>query len=236
VIDLAGYLYLPTYDPKNGTHVLLAVEALQTRGKVYIPTSETVREPTLHPSRWQKYLPIGKEARQYANQRGLSDSTIERFRLGQDRDFLTIPSFMEQRLQGIKKRAINDQAPLRYTTDKGSKQALFNADAVAYKQGPVILTKGEIPCMLLVQHGFSACAPTGGEGGWEPKWNLLLSMADVLAIADNDEAGFRFFTQRAIDLGGRVVFPPKSYKDVDEWILGDTAIALAQINSWIKEN
>jgi hypothetical protein len=235
VIDLAGFMWVPGYNPHDGKKIMQAATVLQTRGELTFPTPEIDRTPQLSATRHKAYLPIGKEAREYCYSRGLNDQTIGKFLLGQDRSYLTIPSFYEGRLMGIKKRAINEHAYLRYHGESGSKQSLFNSDRVAFGTGLVILTKGEIPVMILDQMGYKACAPTGGEGSWLQEWNTPLMTMDVLVIGDNDLAGKKYFTQRATTLGGIIKFPPERYKDLDEWILAEPGVSRQKLEEWANE-
>ena len=237
VIDLAGYMWIPGYNPSDGAKVMQAATALQTKGRVEFPTPETTRVPKLHPMGYTKYFPIQDMAKQYCHSRGLSDATIQKFKLGSDRQWLTMPSFMEGRLMGIKKRSLENEhgnllAHIRYMSEVGSKQSLFNYDNVAYKEGLVVLTKGEIPVMILDQLGYQACAPTGGEGAWLPDWNTPLMTMDVLVIGDNDDTGRKYFRERARMLGGVLKFPPKRYKDLDEWILAEPALSRTTLEEW----
>lgn len=232
VIDLAGYLWVRDYDGSGAKSIQDAVRALETRGSIYIPTSET--KPTnIHPMKWAEYLPIGNAAKEYARSRGLNNETIEKFRLGQDLPYLTIPSFVDGRLMGIKKRNITSNG-LRFISDDGSRQSLFNQDKIEYKD-LIFLVKGEIPAMLMDQMGYSTCAPTGGEGGWDNSWNTFFSVARTVVIGDNDEVGIKFFGQRAIDLNAKLVFPPSHYKDLDEWILAKPEASIRAIERWAND-
>lgn len=235
VIDLIGYLEVPGYNPTDGKKVQQAAMRLRGERDIVVPTPETIQKPVeLHPMRWRKYLPIGKEARVYAHERGLSDKTIHHFKLGQDRKrWLTIPAFQEGKLMGVKKRNLTTNGP-RYTNDGGSRQTLFNWDEVAWAVDQIFVVKAEIPAMLLWQMGYKVCAPTGGEEGWEDKWSIALAMADVVVIGDNDEVGVRAASRRAMDLGGTVKFPPKEFKDVDEWILARPDEAEQTLEQWSR--
>jgi len=119
---------------------------------------------------------------------------------------------------------------------KGSHQALFNYDNVYLSAGTVLLVKGEIPCMLLDQLGFLACAPTGGEGGWKVNWRVALALANVIVVGDNDETGRTMAARRAAFLNAVIRYPPQNHKDWDEWYLADPEHCLRETKSWIGEN
>jgi DNA primase len=231
VIDLAGYLWINGYDPTDPKMVMRAADALRNRNDIVFPVSETVVQNILDPAAWKKYLPIGPAARAYAHSRGLTDQTIETFALGQDGDYLTIPTFEAGRLTYIKKRAIK-QGMLRFQSEPHSRRSLFNFDAVAWNPGIVYYVKAEIPAMILIQGGFTACAPTTGEASWDPTWATLLALANVVVIGDNDAPGKAAAKTVSERLNATLHFPPEEYKDIDEWILASPMNAGTSLVYW----
>ena len=200
VIDLAGYLWVPGYNPKTSGHLAKAIEMLGVRGNVHIPTPENTNVVSLGIRAHEKYLPIGKEARAYAHSRGLTDESIEKFQIGQDRHYMTMPYFRDGRLRGIKKRSTNNKG-LRYFTEKGSRGDLFNIDAVQFSNGHCFVVKAELPTILLDQWGFKAVAPTGGEGSWDDQWRTDLGLSRLTIIGDNDGPGRKLAISRATKFG-----------------------------------
>jgi DNA primase len=217
VIDLAGYLWVPGYNPKSSPDLSKAIDMLGIRGNVSIPTFKD-RVVSLGPKAHEKYIPIGDQAREYARGRGLTDETIEKFQLGQDRDYLTMPSFRDGRLRGIKKRSCVVTG-LRFFTETGSKGDLFNVDAVKFTNGTAFVVKGEIPAMLLDQWGFKAVAPTGGEGNWDDQWRIDLGLSRITVIGDNDGPGRKLGIARATKFGARLEFPAPEFQDIDKYML-----------------
>ncbi len=232
VIDLVGYLRLSGYDRKDGKMVREALAILENRfeAKIVIPE----KQPTLSSSAWIEFLPPGKPVVEYAAKRGLTPETLNKFNVGQRGQFMTMPAFEEQRLVGIKCRNTTDQG-IRFYQIEGSRQAMFNYDRVEFQTGVVFVVKGEIPCMLMDQLGFLACAPTGGEGGWRQDWRTALALAHCVYIGDNDETGRRYGERRAAILSALLKFPPGAFKDLDEWILADRENALRELNLWTEE-
>jgi len=234
VIDLAGYLWVLGYNPKDPKDIAAAISALETRNDFVFPASKTKKEPTLDPLMWKECLPISDAARAYARQRGLTDDTIDVFLLGSVEGYLTVPTFVNGVLMTMKKRSITAKGKkLRFLCVTGSKTALFNHDAVAYITGPVFYVKAEIPAMLLTQLGYKACAPSTGEGSWDPEWKTILAFADVVVVGDNDEAGVKAARQRAKDLNAVLKFPPPGY-DIDAWILAEPELALPALKEWSR--
>jgi DNA primase len=232
-IDLAGYLWVGGYDPNNKEMIRLAVDALQAR-----------REMNLTPVVFEKprgldasiQYPLTGAAMAYAQHRGLNENTARLFSLGEDQGYLTIPNYENGKLISIKKRAMSSNLSPRYKVEKGSRKSLFNHDAVKYRNDVVFYVKAEIPAMLMTQMGYNACSPGMGENSFMESWKQALAFAKVIIIGDNDEAGIRAASTRAIDLGGVLKFPPDQYKDLDEWILdiGEER-ARVVLDRWVEE-
>ena len=236
VVDLVGYLRVPGYTRWDPSSVRRALQLIDERYEIsyVIPEKNVV----LNGGEWADFLPPGEEVIEYASRRGLTTETMRIFKIGQCGKSMSIPCFMEGKLKGIKMRRMDGTGKLRYWALKGSAQGLFNFDNVSFKQEPVLLVKAEIPCMLMHQEGFLACAPTGGEGsgsGWNETWRTALAFARVIVVGDNDEPGYKLGLNRAVVMNGRLVFPPGPYKDVDQWWLADPAGARAQITQWMEE-
>jgi len=236
VIDLVGYLNIGTYNPNDFGSVMRAVSLLGQRHEI---TTEVVRprRDLLSDDAWRGYTPPGVEVAQYASKRGLNRCTLEKFRIGQRRKFMAIPTFENERLVGIKFR--NTTKGLRFFTESGSRGGLFNFDAVLWTDDPVLIVKGEIPAMLLDQYGLLACAPTGGEGADVSDYvGTLAFSARRVVVGDNDtdpEVKARmqqFARERANTLRAELRFPPEEYKDIDDWIRYVPS-AIEEVRSWV---
>lgn len=232
VIDLIGYLRISCYDPHDLEQRKRALKMLDDRYDVVIAIPE--KEVVLKGDEWYRFLPIGEDGRAYANSRGLDDTTIDKFRLGQSGKWLSFPCFEEQRLRGIKLRSIdpNDKGDERFRAVKGGRQGLYLIDACQYFTGTVFIVKGEIPALLLCQMGYRAVAPTGGEGGWTDNWRTFLALANKIVIGDNDVPGRIMAPKRAALMAADLVYPPEQYKDLDEWILASPEEARKQLDRW----
>jgi hypothetical protein len=194
---------------------------------------------------WKSYLPLGKEVERYISSRGLASETASKFKLGHYKHYLSIPAFEEKVLKAIKFR--NMVPPFgvenynRYFSAKGSVSALFNYDAVAYTELPILIVKGEIACMVCDQFGFLACAPTTGEGATMEQWVPILSFSEKkVVIGDNDFVPeIRKNMQdkakeRADMLHAELHFPPEQTKDIDDWLMAEPFVAVQMIMEWIK--
>jgi hypothetical protein len=236
VVDLVGFLRVNGYDKSDPGKIREALYFLDQRYEIAIPKAEP--EIRLAGDEWRKFLPIGGEALQYAEKRGLVLATLEKFRIGSSGHYLTMPCFEEGILRGIKMRNIWESADKkhRFFQLEGSRLGLFNFDAVYLKRGLTWIVKGEIPVMIMDQVGFpQTCAPTGGEGGGKTagfNWNTALALAAKIVIGDNDGPGGELARNRAILFGAELFFPPDSFKDLDEWILADPSHATQQLKAW----
>ena len=237
VIDLVGYLNISGYNDKNPEHVRRAVSLLTQNVPIRIAAPQYQDETYLPNNAWRKY-PIGAKALEYAAKRGLTAETAQKFRLGQkEQDALMIPIFCDDLLYAIKFRRISGKG-MRYWSARGSKKALFNVDRVKWKQEPVLILKGEIAVMLLDQLGFNACCLTGGEGAKVEGWKHYLAFATRrVLVGDNDRNPETrrkmqaIAAKRAEQWDAELRFPPKEFKDIDDWILKDSS-AVDVIHSW----
>lgn len=232
VIDLVGYTQIPGYSPGETDKLKEAIYMLT--GERYDPVAPTPpieKDNRLMSNTWSEYYPAGWQVRSYAETRGISQETMERFKIGQAAKsgtfWMTIPTFHGDVLKGIKLRNIG--AGNRYRAIPGSIGGLFNYNGVAYSCDRVFVVKGEIAAMVMTERGLLACAPTGGESmKLNSEIRHALIFADCIVIGDNDpdpdirKETTRLAEERAKDLNGALIFPPREFKDIDEWILADS--------------
>lgn len=234
VVDLVGELRVPNYSRHNSDHVRQALALLSDRFQAAPPKVEN--EVLLGGGEWRSFLPPSGEVMAYSKSRGLTEETMVRFRIGSWKQFMTMPNFENGKLMGIKLRRIVEGEP-RFFSLKGSRLGLFNLDAVYLSTFPVLVAKGEIPCMLMDQLNFKACAPTGGEGSWykNEAWRTALALCPKIIVGDNDEPGRVMAQRRASLLGGIIRFPPERFKDWDEWWLAEPNAAVEATRQWLQE-
>lgn len=130
---------------------------------------------------------------------GLTDVTIERFRLGYEPEH-TLPSgqripgrYVIPYLEGRRPKFFRYYCPdgdpkFKYTWEEGSESTLFNAgDAIGdEKHGAVVLCEGEQKAMLLAQMGYCAVAVPGASQ-WKDEWQAKFTHAKrILVCFDND--------------------------------------------------
>jgi hypothetical protein len=137
-------------------------------------------------------------------QHGLTDQTIERFRLGYEAEHVDeqgkriAARYVIPYLEGRRPRFFRYYRPdtgqsdydprWKYTWEEGAQSTLFNAqDAIGDdKEGRVFLCEGELKCALLVQLGYAAVAVPGA-GQWKDEFQAAFTHArHIFVCYDND--------------------------------------------------
>lgn len=114
--------------------------------------------------------------------RGLTDETIRKYRIGFLGGIFTIPIYDYMgKLATLKFHK-------RWQT-AGAKNQLHPWTALASNKPMVILCEGEFDMMVLDQRGFNAVTQTAGANGWNPEFAPLFRNRVVYVAYDNDEAG-----------------------------------------------
>lgn len=135
---------------------------------------------------------MGSDGHAYLQRRGISDQSIERFRLGYDAATrrVTIPHDKAGTYY-IARSILNDPQIPKFLNPKGVDGILFNADAL-YTDAPCFIVESDLCAISIEQEGGRAVA-LAGTGGQQRLLNQIRSQAPtapMLVIAlDNDEAG-----------------------------------------------
>lgn len=120
---------------------------------------------------------------------GLTDQTIERFRLGYDRTKgrYIIPYLVGRRPRYFRYYKPQGDPKWKYTWEEGAEAGLFNAhDAMGDSEGLVVVTESEQKAMLLVQMGYAAVGVPGASI-WRQEWVSLFTHArKIVVLFDND--------------------------------------------------
>jgi DNA primase len=188
-----------------------------------VPARPVPPEPTVPDAVWREraesfvarceaalWSPSGAWARGYLREwRGLSESTLRRWRLGWRVDpkgwgtGVTIPWYAAGELWQVKTRRLRPGQPYaqaeavgapKYISVTGGHPLLFGADALAgHTVG--VLTEGEFDAMLVAQEAgdLIGVATLGSAGKEVPTGALrfLLPLGTILAAYDADDAGQR---------------------------------------------
>lgn len=182
---------------------------------------------------WHATMPA--ERRQWWHGRGLTDTTIDLFRLGWDGERYTIPVSYRGIWYAVKRRQSEVADPFpndKYVSAKGSRVGIFNAD-ILHGCKRLLICEGEIDAMLLHQAGFDTVSSTGGAGTWRAAWNEHIAhIPHIYTVFDNDDAGrkgaykLRFTLRRA-----RPIELPSFVKDVGEFLEMDDCNSIGWLRS-----
>ena len=132
--------------------------------------------------------------REYLYNRGLNDSTIEKFKLGWDTRNIVIPIF------DANGDCLNFKLKPNPTLPSGSKgmfsirgrgrKRLFNEAVLKQNPESVIIGEGEWDTMLLDQHGYAAVTSTAGAQSFDRQWVQAFKQIKKVYLAyDNDRNG-----------------------------------------------
>lgn len=129
--------------------------------------------------------------RSYWYEQGLSDVTIDRFKLGYspacptypDSPSWTIPIYYQNRLYNIRHRLANPNGCGKYRPEMaGLPPAIFNADILDGPEWMIVLVEGEVKAMCLQEVGFQAVGIPGASS-FKPKWVKLFKDTQIVYIA-----------------------------------------------------
>ena len=131
--------------------------------------------------------------------RGLTDETIAAFRLGWDGERITIPVFDEEGNLINVRRYLSTGGKYKMLGLTGhNERRLFRP--VAEREQEIILTEGELDCIIAVQEGFNADTVTSGAGNWKDEFTPRFRDKRVVIVYDNDDTG-----RRGAQLVGRIL-------------------------------
>jgi len=180
----------------------------QTTGRLKDRKKKTETKPVkktyendLHEDAVNCHSDLTAEHRQYFNNRGLSNDIIDNALLGEAEvdgfKWLTIPIFDENnRVIFFKLRRFPEEDetnPVKYRYTTGGGVSLYGVEHLKdLINEPVIITEGELDCLVLRDWGYKAVSSTGGAGAFENDWVDYFDKASVIFFAfDNDEVGTR---------------------------------------------
>lgn len=150
-------------------------------------------------ARYHRELFNNKKALLYLKERGLTEETVERFKLGfvhfEKQDWLSIPSYEDGLPKLIKYRKLPPDTNKdldKYIRETGAKSILFNGDILDDDEiQEIYICEGELDAISMLQAGYdNVIGITGGAGTLLPSWYDKLVLKDnIYLIFDNDERG-----------------------------------------------
>jgi len=145
----------------------------RTRGKKRKTSEERVE--TAHKALWSSPL-IGD----LKERRGLADETMQRFKLGIEKDKLIFPVYNQS-------GQVESMKIHKGPQTKGSHAQLYPWGAL--KASEIWICEGEPDVWRCTQEGLAAITGTAGAGTWKAEWSELFRDKDVTICFDADSAG-----------------------------------------------
>lgn len=148
----------------------------------------------------------GKNNRQYWYDRLLTDSTIDRYRLGYFDDWSLIPIYDGGLFYNFQCRKDKPEKKIKFWyADNDFKLLLYNKDVLNFVTTAYI-TEGMVDCILMNQLGFPTVCAINGSMSWDSGWiKYFTHIKEVYYISDNDRAGIVSAKSIARSLGDQRV-------------------------------
>jgi hypothetical protein len=108
----------------------------------------------------------------------------------------------------------------KYTTDYGGSAMLYGADRIA-ESDIVVITEGEMDCLVLWSHNIPAVSSTGGSMTFKEDWVQYLKGKEIYICYDNDNAGAEGMVRVLSFMpAAKVIFIPETpgVKDISDYV------------------
>jgi len=170
--------------------------------------------------RYHYEIHSNKKAMKYLLGRGITEESIDRFKLGVTRrynqDWISIPSFENGIPKLLKFRKLPPDENLeidKCIREADGKSILFNGD-VLDNYDDIMVCEGELDCITLIQQKYeNVVGCTVGAGTLKPEWyDQLLNKKKITLILDSDQVGQKaarnvWATRLGIDRCWNVLLP-----------------------------
>jgi DNA primase len=161
----------------------------------------------------------------WLQKRGLSLGVLNDFQIDYNGREIVIPVVDYDRNFLFSKYRRNpfehDTTAPKYKYDKGAQISLYGVHRLKNMSSlPVIITEGELDCLLVNSLGYIAVSSTGGAQSFQKDWFEYFSDKDTIILYDNDHAGITgaFKTKSIIPHARIVLIPEGPWKDVTEYV------------------
>jgi DNA primase len=182
--DVLQYLILiRKLDIKKAKELLASITGIgtvvdDTKVEIAVPYEKLV----------DMFWEFGKTNRDYWYSRKLTDSTIDRNRLGYYDGWSVLPLYEDGKFVNFQCRRDEPAKRIKYWY-KHAQPVLMNTEILQLVD-TIFITEGTVDSILLNQEGIASVAHTGGSGYWNNNWYSLFSrVKNIFYIADNDIAG-----------------------------------------------
>jgi len=148
------------------------------------------------------------------DERGLSMDTIKHFKLAAFGNDIAFPYIHNGVITGVKRRVLNPGSGPKNKSITGSKYMLFNSDNVDPSK-PLIITEGEIDCMIAHQCGCPNVVSVGSGANslsalYESVGPFLNKFEEIVIASDNDDAGSKMDKSFIDQFGDKVATVDKA--------------------------
>lgn len=142
-------------------------------------------------SEWTERLLGNKNAlKALQEQRGLDRQTIVNWELGYDGDRYTIPvRDADGELVNIRRYKMGAESSNKMLNWTGHGNAVLFRPDILRSNNEIVITEGEMDCVILNQFGIPAVTHTAGAATFRPAWASEFVDKDVWICYDNDDAG-----------------------------------------------
>lgn len=110
----------------------------------------------------------------------------------------------------------------KYLYDTGSKMQLYAFDKIKDIHNTILITEGEMDCLVCWSFNIPAISSTGGCMGFKEEWAELLKDKEIILCYDNDEAGGKGMVHTlGILPNAKIVFLPDrpGIKDISDYVM-----------------
>jgi DNA primase len=155
----------------------------------FIHTIKNSEETIVYPKLVDAFYENGQNNdREYWYKRGFSDQTIQRFKLGYNDGWYTIPIYQDGLFRDFQMRRDQPSKMIKHYY-KGVGRLLFNSEILKYVD-TVFITEGPTDCIALLQAGIPAVSHNAGSEGWLDDWfKYFMFQKRIYIVYDNDIAG-----------------------------------------------
>jgi DNA primase len=127
----------------------------------------------------------------YLKRRGITDEVMSLFNIqtatrADIGDCIKIP--ISDTHAKYRRDPLDERKP-KYLYDSGSRVTLFGYDKLQAEHTTILITEGELDCLVAWSHNIPAVTSTGGAMSFQEEWKELLAGREVAVCFDNDDAG-----------------------------------------------
>lgn len=174
----------------RGVDLNEAMDQVRSHYNLPAPDLQGGRERKAEPITPPKVHAPKSAAKQFLDDRKISEAAAKAYRLGENGDELAFPYFHGENVVGVKFRNTKDKSKQRW--EKGSSAVLFGWQAVPDRAREVVITEGEIDALTMHDYGYTALSVPAGAGStsWiEYEYDNLERFDRIYLFMDADEAG-----------------------------------------------